>query len=447
MIPRSLRMPLLSLVILAILGRGESATYYVDSVKGNDSNSGISSAPWKTIQKAANTVEGGSVVQVRPGKYDERVVIARSGLPGALITFKAQGSVVTQGFTIDADYIRIDGFEITNSKNNSKEGTGFSVQGQYNQIRNNYIHDLIYGEGIWLYGGPDRSGSITSHNIVSQNRIVRGRIAGIVVEGIDNIIEGNDISHTIQNPPGAQARVGADADGIRFFGSGHIIRRNHIHDIALEDPGNTNPHIDAFQTWGPCTNIIIEQNQVSQIGRQDQGVIIEGMAQPVRDITIRNNLFMTNGTDYAPAVLAGDGGPVQNVTIVNNTIVALKGPSEYAIWLFATLRGAVVKNNALYDHGNDSQPYIRVDRGASGLDIGFNSISKSDGRPPAGTAYPGDLWLVSPEFADIATHDFHLRSTSPLIDAGAVLSNVLNDFDGAPRPGGASHDIGAFEVQ
>ncbi len=423
----------------------DSGSYYVDGSNGNDLNPGTSSAPWQTIQKAADTVVPGNVVTVRAGTYNEHVKVTRSGSSGALITFQANGTVVMQGFTILADYIRVMGFEITNSNTTYGDGNGVAVEGSFNEIRNNYVHDLIFGEGIWLYGGPNRDASFTSNNIVSGNRIVRARIAGILAEGTNSLIENNDISNTVQNPPGAPPRDGSDADGIRFFGSGHIIRRNYIHNITLGDPGNTNPHIDGFQTWGPCSNMVIEQNLVSQAETPDQGMIIEGLVQPVGNITIRNNIFMTNGTDYAPAVLAGDQGPVTNVKIVNNTMVALNGPAEWAIWLFSNLSGAVIKNNAIYDHGKNSTPYIRIDSGASGLDIGFNSISKSDGQPPPGLPYPGDLWMVNPQFLNFANHDFHLQLGSPLIDAGAFISIVPNDYDGVSRPVGASYDIGAFD--
>jgi hypothetical protein len=184
---------------------------------------------------------------------------------------------------------------------------------------------------------------------------------------------------------------------------------------------------------------------VWQAESPDQGTIIEGLVQPVGNIVIRNNVFMTTGNGYAPEVLAGGQGPVTNVSIVNNTIVALSGPTEYAIWLLSNLTGTITKNNVIYDHGNGSTPYIRIDSGASGLDIGFNFVSKSDGQPPAGSPYPGDLWMMNPQFVNFAGHDFHLQSGSPLIDAGLFLSIVPSDFDGVLRPFGALHDIGAFE--
>jgi len=434
-------------IVTTLFPRQDVGVYYVDGSNGSDSNPGTSSAPWKTIQKAADSIPAPSTVTVRAGSYAEHVKVTRSGGPAGLITFQADGTVVMQGFTILADYVRVEGFEITNSNTTYGDGNGVAVQGSFNEIRNSYIHDLIFGEGIWLYGGPNRDASFTSNNVVIGNRILHARIAGILVEGTNNLVENNDISSTTQDPPGAPPREGSDADGIRFFGSGHIIRRNYIHNITLADPGNPNPHIDGLQTWGPCSNMVIEQNRIWQAESRDQGMIIEGLVQPVGNIIIRNNVFMTNGTDYAPAVLAGDRGPVANVSIVNNTMVALNGPAEYAIWLFSNLNGALIKNNVVYDHGKSSIPYIRVEAGASSLDIGFNSIWKSDGQPPAGSPYPGDLWMVNPQFIDLRGHDFRLQPNSPLINGGLFLSIVPNDFDGMPRPQGRPYDIGAFERQ
>jgi hypothetical protein len=127
-------------------------------------------------------------------------------------------------------------------------------------------------------------------------------------------------------------------------------------------------------------------------------------------------------------------------------MVAVNGPSEFAVWLAQQVSGATVKNNALYDHGNGGEPYIRVESGASGLDIGFNSISKSDGVAPVGSPYSTDLWMVSPQFVSLANGDFHLLPTSPLVDSGSTLAIVPVDFDGVTRPQGPRFDIGAYEL-
>ncbi|HYR88210.1 MAG TPA: right-handed parallel beta-helix repeat-containing protein [Terriglobia bacterium] len=412
--------------------------YYVDTT-GSDSNSGTSASPWKTIQKAANTLKGAEKVVVKAGSYSERVQITNSGSSEALITLQAQGTVVMQGFNLKGNYIKVDGFEVANVPGNNLFNRGLSsgvyISGSFNEVSNNYIHGTN-AAGIYLT-------TESSLNTLTSNRIVSAVEAGIYVQGTNHMVASNDISHTVQTHPGMTNS--ADADGIRFFGSGSTFRKNYIHDITLADAGNADPHIDAFQTWGPASDMIIEQNTILQMESPDQGIIIEGLTQPVDNITVRNNIFMANGTGYAPAVLAGDMGPVSNIYIVNNTMVALNGPSEYAIWLFKNLKSAVIKNNAIYDHGNSREPYIRVEAGATGLDIGMNSISKSDGKPPAGSPYPGDLWMVNPQFVNFVQRNFRLRSTSPLIDAGALLSVVPDDFEGNSRLVG--NDIGAYEIR
>src|SRR3989338_2472963 len=52
-----------------------AATYYV-ATNGSDSNSGSLSSPFKTIQKATDTVQPGDKVIVKAGIYYERVINA-----------------------------------------------------------------------------------------------------------------------------------------------------------------------------------------------------------------------------------------------------------------------------------------------------------------------------------------------------------------------------------
>src|SRR5256886_5867673 len=409
------------------------ATYYV-APTGSDSNPGTSAAPWRTIQKAANTLNGGDTVIVNAGTYNERVQVVASGTAGKLLNFQAQGTVVMQGFNLQGNYVRVNGFEITNTPGSSPadriNGSGFYVSSSNNEISNNYVHNTP-AAGIYL------TSSVTN-TTVSGNRVAYAVECGLYINGNSILIPTTDTTH-------ARGVNASAADGVRFFGSGNTIRKNYIHDLMLSDSPGQSPDLNAFMTWGPATNYIIERNLIDKDSSEHHGIDIEAPVPPVGDIILRNNLFITRGTGWNPVVTAGSGGTVTNVTIVNNTIAAVNGPAEYAVWLHPNIRGAIVKNNALYDHGTSYVPYIQVDSGASGVDIGFNSVSKSDAQPPKGTPYPGDLWMVNPLFVNLAAGDFHLQSGSPLIDKGTTLSQVTNDYDGVSRPQGAGYDIGAFE--
>src|ERR1700690_2924753 len=91
--------------------------YYVSTESGSDNNPGSQNQPWKTIQKAANSLTAGDTVIVQPGTYSERVKVTQSGASAAPITYQADGHVIMNGFTIKANYIVIKGFEITDTPN------------------------------------------------------------------------------------------------------------------------------------------------------------------------------------------------------------------------------------------------------------------------------------------------------------------------------------------
>lgn len=77
-----------SVVAEALEGRCLLSTYYV-STAGSDTNPGSSlTAPFKTIQRAANVVKAGDTVLIRGGTYRETVRPANSGNASAHITFK-----------------------------------------------------------------------------------------------------------------------------------------------------------------------------------------------------------------------------------------------------------------------------------------------------------------------------------------------------------------------
>jgi hypothetical protein len=51
---------------------------------------------------------------------------------------------------------------------------------------------------------------------------------------------------------------------------------------------------------------------------------------------------------------------------------------------------------------------------------------------------------VDPGFVGASAHDFHLKPTSPAIDAG-INVDIKKDYDGNAIPQGSAPDIGAFE--
>lgn len=103
--------------------------YYV-ALDGNDSNPGSEDRPWRTIQKAADTLVAGDTVYIKEGTYEERVFARNSGKPGNYITYAAYpGDTVTidgQNVTMPnwsglfhikkRNHIRVTGLQLINAQ-------------------------------------------------------------------------------------------------------------------------------------------------------------------------------------------------------------------------------------------------------------------------------------------------------------------------------------------
>jgi hypothetical protein len=426
---------------------GSARTLYVDAQKGNNANGGTADSPWQTIQKAADSAEPGDTVLVAEGDYAERIAVTRSGAPQRPISFEARGRTLTEGFTITADHIRVVGFEITNHITLPRESYGIYLHGQYDEILNNYLHDL-YHEGIMLAGEKDANSPQLAHNLIKGNRIYRANNSGIHVEGRENLIEDNDVSHTIQYPPGGPAWDGADADGMRFFGTGNIFRGNRIHDIMFSDLGNLDPHIDCFQTWGPAMQITFEQNRcdLNPGTPGGQASMVENSSGEVGHLLYRNNIFIDLGAGINVVATAKDS--INFVQVLNNTFYRINAPAV----LLTGVAYAAIENNAFYDVGSHRQSYLAARGGSQeAWAVGYNMQCMSDGQPPgkggSQAPYPHDLWGIAPQFVNAAGRDLRLTPNSPLVDSGVELKEVKTDFTGVSRPQGAGYDIGAYEYQ
>ena len=78
----------LPILLLLFALSARAATYYV-STTGSDASPGSLAKPWRTIQKAANTLTPGDTALVRSGTYNERVTVGVSGTTNQYITFSA----------------------------------------------------------------------------------------------------------------------------------------------------------------------------------------------------------------------------------------------------------------------------------------------------------------------------------------------------------------------
>jgi hypothetical protein len=214
-------------------------------------------------------------------------VISRSGTPESPIEIRAEGTVETTGFDLRADYVTVRGFTIGGMPAGEENVPGIALAGKGLRILNNRI-ERPAGDGVGCATTPGCDGALIAGNTV------RGADGtGIGVAGNSIHIEGNDIS-------GSRRIHATDADGIRFFGTGIVIRGNAVHDISDRGyPEGDEPHTDCFQTFDshrpPTIDALIEGNTCRNVDHQCLMAEAPVSGRSAR-ILFRNNLCANNGS-------------------------------------------------------------------------------------------------------------------------------------------------------
>ena len=424
------------------------STFYI-SPTGSDSAAGSSSAPWRTIQKAAGTLKAGQTAIVSAGNYGERVQIANSGTQASPITLQVASGAEAKllGFDLTGSNWVLNGFDISTQTNGS-EGYGIHVYGSaaHDTIENNYIHELCH-EGIFMESG-------VSYISVLNNRIWQAEMAGAQVDGMHDLIQGNEVWGTQQYPvdaggiySGCTTSGGADADAFRFFGQHNVFRSNYAHDIATVLPANPNPHTDCFQTWGSTAmevdDILIERNvcrwPLASTAVDAETAMIEGVDGLIGTVTFQNNEL----SDMRQGIVVGSN--VGALHVYNNTWDHVL---EEGI-IFNDMRSTADEfiNNIYYDVGAGGDSYAEV---PSGSPVFENNDFYMPGGASLGTYPTVEPYIsVAPMFVNYgdptgAGADFHLQAGSPLKGAGTTLTEVVNDYYGTSRVGSA-YSIGAAQ--
>jgi len=332
-----------------------SSTFYV-ATTGDDSNPGTQTAPWRTIQHAADTVRAGATVNVRGGVYEELVTIKASGnATDGYITFRSYPGETAvldaEHFAPDSrsaivtihnkSYVKIEGFEIRNFHTAEHRLTplGISVMGSGSHIEllKNNVHHIEQtfpgrdapgsggnGFGIAVYGTDAKTpiselvidGNEVHHlktgsseSLVVNGNVTNFRITHNVVHDNNNIgIDVIGFERTAPDPAVDQARDG-------------VVSGNLVYNITSRgNPAYGNEeNSDGIYVDGG-TRILIEQNVMHDV---DFGIELasEHKDRATSYITARNNLIYHGHTagvsigGYAP-----DRGHTEHSTVVNNTL-------------------------------------------------------------------------------------------------------------------------------
>jgi hypothetical protein len=476
------------------------------STTGADSNPGTQTAPWRTVQHAADTVRAGSTVNVRGGVYEELVSIKASGnATDGYITFRSypgETAVLDAEhfapggrsgiLTIhDKSYVRIEGFEIRNFRTAEHRLTplGISVMGagSHLELLKNNVHHIEQnfngrdapgrggnGFGIAVYGTDAKipiSELVIDGNEVhhlktgsSESLVVNGNVTNFhithnVVHDNNNI--GIDIigfERTAPDPAVDQARDG-------------VVSGNLVYNITSRgNPAYRNDESSDGIYVDGGTRILIEQNVIHDV---DFGIELasEHQNRATSYVTARNNLIYhchTAGVSiggYAP-----ERGRTDYSTVVNNTLyendTSRTGSGEFQMqWNMAN---NIFENNIVHAGPSclitvnksqfvTNQPPITIDHNlyycASGAKASawkeFSATVTGFDRDVQSTGNDRHSRFLDPHFVDAAAKDFHLQSGSPALAAGTTDGVPVGELDleGSPRVTSGKVDIGCYQSQ
>jgi hypothetical protein len=480
-----------------------NSSFYV-STTGDDSNPGTQTAPWRTVQHAADTARAGSTVNVRGGIYAELVSIKTSGnatdgfitfrsYPGETAVLDAEHFAPTGRSAVltihDKSYVRIEGFEIRNFRTAEHRLTplGISVMGAGSHIEllKNNVHHIQQtfegrdapgrggnGFGIAVYGTDAKipiselviDGNEVHHlktgsseSLVVNGNVTNFRITHNVVHDNNNIgIDVIGFERTAPDPAVDQARDG-------------VVSGNLVYNITSRgNPAYRNDESsDGIYVDGGA-RILIEHNVIHDV---DFGIELasEHQNRATSYVTARNNLVYHGHTagvsigGYAP-----ERGRTEHCAVVNNTLydndTSGTGFGEFQMqWNMAD---NIFANNIVYagpqclmtvnkSQVEKNQPPVAIDHNlyycASGAKAGawkeFSATVTGFDTYVDSTGNDRHSRFLDPHFVDAAAKDFHLRADSPAIAAGTTDGLPVGELDleGSPRVMSGKVDIGCYQ--
>lgn len=403
-------------------------TYFVapDSKGGNDLSPGSFVLPWATLQKAADSVEPGDTVIVRPGDYTG-FWLNRSGTQLAPITFSA----------LDGATVIFDNFQTMDGINIEDYESG--------------IHDVII-EGFTVQGSSragirvvGTAGSPAQRITLRHNTCHSNARWGIFSGHVDYMtVEDNQCSNS------------QDEHGIYLSNSGdfNIARGNVCYGNA---GGGIQFNADASEGGdGIMSEALIENNVCFDNGSKGGAALnMDGL----QDSVIRGNLLYGNHAGGI-TLFSQDGLASTGNRVLCNTIIQADN-ARWCIRIANASTDNTVLNNILWNR-DDFTGAISLD--ADCLSGFFSDHNLAIGRfTPDDDANVHDLagWFAATDqdehsvtmqndsfFHDLMADDYHVAIGSQADGVGTQHSdNPLRDRDGVLRPDSGSITAGCYEAQ
>ena len=277
------------------------ATYYVAKT-GSNSNNGTSLATaWLTIQKAFTAVVAGDIVNVDDGTYTEaNMNCSVNGTSANKITFqsinlygaKLVGNNGTTGSAVilSGDYLIIKRFDVTGGN-----AVGIDAQGSFDEIRNNYVHDVpaintggFGGAMINFSNFPTKTNGIADSNLCLRIGDITTTPPSSSVQGLYAAIPNVTFSNNIV------CGVEAYAINTGHYSINCIIVNNTLF-------GNGNPGLDSGGVVLTATDAAPTSNGHrirNNIIYDNKGIGIHEEGTQGSDIIYSNNFVVGNNTNF-----------------------------------------------------------------------------------------------------------------------------------------------------
>jgi hypothetical protein len=401
-------------ILLLFAGPARAAIYYV-SQSGNDANScaaaqtAVPTSQRQTISAGVACLSAGDILYIHSGNYtgpkntvDSLIGIVRGG------TNFSSGAITIAGYP---------GETVTITPPDGLQGIRLTTAAQRYLIFQDLKIDMINQttpangpDGVYLSGGAN-------HNRFLRLEVKNNSTSGFQLSSNNGSADYNEILNCIIHDNG---RLNRKNSGYGIYGGTNntLIEGNDIY--ANNGYG---VHFNPLEGYG--NNNVIRKNKIH--GNFVHGVTADGGTTSYGIVVMRganyliyNNLIYDNQGGIQ--VYSGnDGTGIYNNTVTRN--LASPGNGESGIDMQYYDVAPTIRNNIVY---NNDAGAIR-DMSATGTPVMDHNLT------------------IDPLFVNATASDFHLKTSSPAVDAGVAVGSVPVDYDGIIRPQGRGYDIGAYE--
>jgi hypothetical protein len=411
----------LALSFIAPIPAAQAAgtNYFVDSVHGNDGNSGTApSSAWRSLNNINDRSFGpGDVINLVRGSS-----WTGAGGDSATLTINGGGA--------GGQYVAVQPYGSGAAPVLANPSGGNSVdvriQAPWVLIQGLVVRDARQA-GIYVAGGAD-------HTLIRWNEGTQvGTLAQI--ESQYNLITANSAHDLTMVVNDGNANNDYGATGVLLHASNNEVSYNHFINCKARsiDYGWDGGGVELF---GTVENTTIHHNYANNA----QGFVEVGGGL-ARNITIAYNVIVNSGPVLGLHTGSNFGSHVEKLGFYDNTDVDLT--QGYGLFYFdgglPSSDALQVRNNIFYvnNYGILVQGYVPFIHD-------HNLYYFTGSQPELNFAFgPGER-IADPMFANIGGGNYHPRAGAPGINAGGPTPYKA-DMDNRPVPSGGAVDIGAYE--